>query len=412
MTKEKTQLVRKGALRRKESGRRQCQLESLGPEGSASLIGSARQAALVRYPRIILSYTCHAQLTPSFPTFSSCDSTMSDPSVFDTSDEPPPPAYEFSQQEFDQKINRAIETSRSEPPPPVQEEEWEVWDDAAFDAAIARLNLNDSSSSNSSSSAAAAALAESAPSSSSSSSAPKPNVVPLRIVKKSAHPSVPKAKERPSWYDEAQLGQEPASSSQNTAPQPQPQPQPQSRPLPSNVIPRQSEYPDREPTPPPMFTERDETIDGPPYEAVVMSYTPGDESRSPSPLASPVLPPPPPPPMAPIHMDDYLTPDPPPPRRSLPAARPQGSRPNPVAPAAHSAYRNPHQSLPAPNRPVARMSPRPSTTYSPYGDQGTTTHIPFNTQMAYNAVRKVVPPRVEEEEEPLPTQVDATAFYK
>lgn len=50
---------------------------------------------------------------------------MSDPADFE---EPPPPAYELIQQEFDQKILHALEASQSEPQPRFEGEEWEEWD--------------------------------------------------------------------------------------------------------------------------------------------------------------------------------------------------------------------------------------------------------------------------------------------
>ena len=44
---------------------------------------------------------------------------------FDSPEEPPPPAYDFSQQEFDQKISHALEQSRAVVD---EEDEWEVWE--------------------------------------------------------------------------------------------------------------------------------------------------------------------------------------------------------------------------------------------------------------------------------------------
>lgn len=46
-----------------------------------------------------------------------------------------PPAYELSQQEFDDKTSRAILTSHSDPPPKKFDTDgFEIWDDAIFDA--------------------------------------------------------------------------------------------------------------------------------------------------------------------------------------------------------------------------------------------------------------------------------------
>ncbi|KAL7282421.1 hypothetical protein ACG7TL_003892 [Trametes sanguinea] len=55
--------------------------------------------------------------------------------VIETSDSPPPPSYEISQHEFDHKTKRVLEQSAAEPPRPrVDDDGFEIWDDAVFEA--------------------------------------------------------------------------------------------------------------------------------------------------------------------------------------------------------------------------------------------------------------------------------------
>ncbi|KAI0719542.1 hypothetical protein C8T65DRAFT_43195 [Cerioporus squamosus] len=66
---------------------------------------------------------------------------MSDLAAYDAPPSPPPPSYEFSQTEFDQKTSRILEQSAAEPPQPrVDEDGFEIWDDAVFEAAIAGMD--------------------------------------------------------------------------------------------------------------------------------------------------------------------------------------------------------------------------------------------------------------------------------
>ena len=76
---------------------------------------------------------------------------MSELNDFDTPDSPPPPAYEFCQEEFDRKVSYAIEESQNQSAS-ADDEEWEVWDEAAFTAAASRLGLTDRGEGSSSSS--------------------------------------------------------------------------------------------------------------------------------------------------------------------------------------------------------------------------------------------------------------------
>ncbi|KAJ3005550.1 hypothetical protein NUW54_g4290 [Trametes sanguinea] len=76
-------------------------------------------------------------------------------SVIETSDSPPPPSYKISQHEFDNKTKRILEQSAAEPPRPrVDEDGFEIWDDAVFEAYalqddIRSLSIKDSISSGS-----------------------------------------------------------------------------------------------------------------------------------------------------------------------------------------------------------------------------------------------------------------------
>lgn len=66
---------------------------------------------------------------------------MSDPAAYDAPPSPPPPSYEISQGEFDQKTSRILEQSAAEPPRPrVDDDGFEIWDDAVFEAALAGID--------------------------------------------------------------------------------------------------------------------------------------------------------------------------------------------------------------------------------------------------------------------------------
>ncbi|KAI0081786.1 hypothetical protein K474DRAFT_1142550 [Panus rudis PR-1116 ss-1] len=67
------------------------------------------------------------------------------------SSSPPPPAYELTEQEYDQKVSVVVERSRVEASSSAvarqDDELWEIWDEAAFEAAAARTTVSNSSSS-------------------------------------------------------------------------------------------------------------------------------------------------------------------------------------------------------------------------------------------------------------------------
>lgn len=245
-----------------------------------------------------------------------------------------PPAYEFSQQELDQKVAAAVERSITT----VEEDrkkrvkkrsssgEFEKWDDEAYVQAARRLAERYSDGSSSSQQPIAS---EAGPSSSSSTVSyvqdtfqPDPyadepeaaqSVRPLSIQKKNKAAqqltveAKQSTKERPSWYNEAQLGGGSSASAQSPPPQ-----SANRRSLPSGGLQQpldnasvvsDSSDDDHNVLPPPPFAVVDNSLDGPAYERyashqrrqsgnqVVLRYS-GDLSASPppSPPVSPTMP--------------------------------------------------------------------------------------------------------------------------
>ncbi|KAH9943426.1 uncharacterized protein BXZ73DRAFT_97468 [Epithele typhae] len=239
---------------------------------------------------------------------------------------PPPPSYEISQHDFDQKTSHVIEQTANGPPPRrVDDEGFEIWDDALFDAArigVNNLSLNAGQSSRlsagssstspiappsfpdpkspygyppekgrappsavralpsmttnmgapshpgtSSGSHSFAASSQSPPQYAAPPLQPSPatDVRPLRVQKKPAR----QQKERPAWYREAGLGggSPPPSPLQSTV---------GSSSSRSGVPPLRRgltvfNATERDTTPPPEFSAVGPTLDGPPYE-VVLAY--------------------------------------------------------------------------------------------------------------------------------------------
>ena len=353
---------------------------------------------------------------------------MSDPSYFDTPDSPPPPAYEFCQQEFDQKVSHALEASEAEQHrvSNAQEDEWEVWDEEAFLAAAARLAISDNTTSPGASSSRAPP--DSAPMPVAPTSQPDPSpgsgngkarleygtvaegspglgehrtVQPLRIVKKSTqtpYAQSGKEKERPSWLEEAQLDGPPLP--QTIAHR--------AVPLVAEVR-RSDSLRSMSSTPPPEFTPVGPSLDGPPYEdapqpsGVVLTYVPGD-SRPASPLHSPVAAEAPLPHRS-ISPSQFSPPQSYNTRRSLPpppSPRSFSSSPGPQ-------NRGNHYSLPTPPRTTPQATPRPVNGY--------------NSKTSYAIPRVTFDPRVAyanekssyfdmAHQEPPPAKVDAAALYR
>ncbi|TBU32757.1 hypothetical protein BD311DRAFT_749684 [Dichomitus squalens] len=329
---------------------------------------------------------------------------MSDLAAFDPPPSPPPPSYEISQHEFDQKTSHVLEQSARDPPPRrVDEEGFEVWDEAIFEAALngmSTLSVGEASRPSHRRASSSSAAPTSTPGSghglgyslekerirsppqeppagsgygygaslgsgsgsrpyadsASSSSVPsstRQNVRPLRVQKR-----IRPQKERPAWYAEAGLG--------GGSPPPSPlEPQTQagssfSRPPPVQLQRGRTVMTsaDREGTPPPEFTPVGPSLDGPPYEdAIVMTYE--GEPLPPAPGANGTPEPP-----------AFSTPTPPSPltpASTLPAAEPahpirSQTPPAHSHPRPHSAAWQRHpvhsQSMPQ-NLPASSVSPVP-----------------------------------------------------
>lgn len=377
---------------------------------------------------------------------------MADHEDFDTPDSPPPPAYEFCQQEFDRKVSHALEASQAETrrESADEEDEWEVWDEAAFAAAAARLAVSDAPSGAASGSTSylrsppadvsvshlnTASGTEQAP------QGPSPGngkgksdgreddafygdasasggVQPLRIVKKAgaiAQPGSVKEKERPSWFAEAQLDAGPPRGASQPAASFRAQ------------VYRSDSIASRSDTPPPVFTPIGPSLDGPPYEAsgVVLTYTSAD-SRPASPLHSPVSA------QAsltgtPFVQSPIATHAPAVPythgrsgsgsRRSLPQPPQSQSQPQSPPPQSPSPARSlspavqtrpAHESLPAARRVLPSSgSPRPMSTFtarSVYDGP----RLAFDPKLAYTSAKSSL---FDSQQEPMPAKVDAAALY-
>jgi hypothetical protein len=187
---------------------------------------------------------------------------------------PPPPSYDLSQQEFDSKTRRILEASISDPDASDNraEEVWEVWDDAVFEKAQA---LEPHAGGSSSSTVISTSHSHKHPS----------NLPPV----KKRPVSVRRPKEKPSWLAEAGLSTE-SSSSALTQPS-----SPSSTDGHSNAhydilhsIVDDEDDEDRS-IPPPPWAAVGPSLDGPPFEEVVLSIPShrGRPSNPPSPLSSP-----------------------------------------------------------------------------------------------------------------------------
>ncbi|KAH9853460.1 hypothetical protein C2E23DRAFT_728219 [Lenzites betulinus] len=354
---------------------------------------------------------------------------------------PPPPAYEISQTEFDQKTEHVVAESAKEPPEPrVDEDGFEVWDDAVFAAALAgveSLSVGGSSSREIPSSATGTHPTSSYPREKaravSEQSPPRPANVrfasesvgssssqtrPLKVSKK-----MRPGKERPAWYDEAGLGAAPSSSSgartetartgtQAAAPAGDAQRRVARGPRRQLTVMNNTGdvvRDSREDTPPPEFTPVGPDLDGPPYEeAVVMSYDgpelePSDLDPAPpafDSLSMSYTPQPPPPPQQAPPQADHIRPH----AQSLPPAPPISTlHPN-----------RPHvdHAQTMPSAPPARQQPSsaaiPIKNYQPNAKYTSAPRVSFDHRMAYGKALPSVP----QDEEPLPQQVfGASAFY-
>lgn len=356
-----------------------------------------------------------------------------DNTIYSPADELPPPAYEITQDDFDRKTGRVIEESAREPPEPrVDEDGFEIWDEEAFEAALAAmgsLSVAEGVSSGQSSAGSdslpnyppekapklpeqSTPPAASPPVASGSSSAGSSSAQtrPLNLARKTRP-----GKERPSWFEEAGLGAATPSA---------PHVQPQSRadvPSQAEALSRAGRPPrrqltvmnrdgadlEREVTPPPEFTPVGPSLDGPPYESFTMSYD-GPELEPPD-----LLPPPP----AFDTLPERYTPRPSP----QPSPQPDHTRPHPAHALSLPATTpsplltaRPHvdhaQTLPA--APTSRVQPPPATNalkdYQPRAKLPGAPRLAFNPQLAYSKPLPSVP----QDEEPPPQTFDASAFYK
>ncbi|GJE84841.1 hypothetical protein PsYK624_009170 [Phanerochaete sordida] len=379
----------------------------------------------------------------------------------DVPDSPPPPAYEFCQEEYDRKVSHALETSQAEASRENEEtDEWEVWSEDVFATAAAILNISDAdapcgAASSSTSYPRSPPPADTSVSSSNTAASargqtPRPpspvpgngkaksdgredaldgdafgsgggGVQPLRIVKKAASmaPSgSAKEKERPSWLAEAQLDAGPPHAAA-----------PSSAGYRAQVW-RNDSIISRTDTPPPAFTPVGQSLDGPPYEGpgVVMTYTQAD-SRSASPLHSPVAT------QTSFVGAPFAHPPPAPPLQASPPARPYTHARS--ASGGRRMLPQPPQQLPQPQavRPLQSFSPppavqptiaeepapppprrtplpssgapRPMTTYTAHSVYSGP-RVAFDPKLAYTNARSSA---FDIQQEPMPTKVNAAALY-
>ncbi|THH15507.1 hypothetical protein EW146_g4979 [Bondarzewia mesenterica] len=252
---------------------------------------------------------------------------------------PPPPPYRLSQDEFDQKISQAIESSLSAPAPMriVDEDGWPIYDETAFEAVASSYRRSSGGSSSAQQHMGQDTWGKQglddvkAP-------VPTANTQPLRIRRRnnSSQKALQDPVARTRLVDSARSGSP--------------------RPHHSSLI-----SGDPRASPPPPFTPTGPSLDGPPFDDVVRLSWDGLDSRAASPLASP---------------QPSVTGD-------LPHVLPRFDRSGPSA----TSIRHQHLSLPPPSRPINRRgNPRPVTTdYTiPLGHHATaSSHLDFDPLSAY-----------------------------
>lgn len=274
-------------------------------------------------------------------------------------DELPPPAYEVSQEAFDQKTQQGIQASL-EPQDNVHDEIWEEWDEATFEANSRALPETPVSSS-SSAPTLPPVTAQQYPREKAPRPPPQqeePAVRPLRIVKKSQTAAYMKAVEARS-YKSNTLPDCPAPSSDEGA----------------SLARSFSILSVGRGTPPPVFEPVGPSLDGPDYHEVIMSHVPGN-SRPSSPMS--------------VLSDSYHPPVPPPPR--VVDSRPNMAMPPPPPP--------PVQHQPA-QRPMSTQALRPQYQQQPRRRVG------FDPMSAYKSKSAFTPGL-----DPTPERVDPSSFYK
>jgi hypothetical protein len=327
-------------------------------------------------------------------------------------DDIPPPAY--SEQEFDQKISIALDASLTTPTQTAEEEAWEEWNEAAFEAASRAVSGESGSSgpthvwSNQSAGGSASQRAETYPPEKGGLGVilPTPaSIEPLRIHKRSA--SNGKSGLSKTYFDgygENHNGSSSSSSKTKTNPDSYSQvgiggPAPRSIPHATQTtyhnVPLDDEADDFS-VPPPPFAPVEPNPDGTPI--VIMSYDPST-SAPPSPLSSPMAPH--------LQLPDH--------RHPFPQVLPQ--RPylqQPDGPPEGLVPRPSRQSLPAPPRPSNQhlgqpLGKRPSTMLGPTPMQ----RMGFNPPVIHNkrgGLPLLLP--VQQHTQPYAQSFNANAFYK
>lgn len=260
----------------------------------------------------------------------------------------PPPAYELTQEDYDRKTSQVVSSSASDPIGPI-EEEWEDWDEAAFEAAFeaARNNANASASSSSSTPIQPTFHPEKV-----SIVQEEPAVRPLRIVKKpQSGPSTHVySKATEAYGNHEPLAPPPASGSLHL-------PEPSvSRSMSMMTTGRR--------TPPPAFEPMGPSLDGPEYQEVV------EQPPMPAPRAS----------------------------RSIVESQIHAPRTNSLSPA--SAQRQPLANAPP------RIPQRPMNQYPPPQRRHVALPHNFDPMAAYHRPLSRTPTQAQ------PGKVDASAFYK
>ncbi|KAI0254896.1 hypothetical protein BJV78DRAFT_1183723 [Lactifluus subvellereus] len=264
---------------------------------------------------------------------------MSNSPPVSPTDPVPPPSYQISQEEFDQKTSQAIQLSSSASSVAVDEDGWPIYNAAAFEAVVESYEP------------------EHSPPASSSAG----------IVGYGADSSRPGRQKRPS----------PVKLPSPTHPMKSKNPERRRR-SPQHDRDFPSEH--RVATPPPPFTPTGPSLDGPPFEEVVrLSYN-GSGSRDTSPLEPPY---PPSPrsrplsqtsqPVAPLRVSPHRFSDP----QTHTVSNPHPFyRPTPIRPDVPL--------LPNPTSTITRVEFDPQMAYSRYGDVGNHTSIQAGATAFYN----------------------------
>lgn len=189
---------------------------------------------------------------------------------------PPPPTYELSQEHFDSKISLALAASAA-----VDDDGFEIWDEAAFEAAANVASSGEGGSSSIGNEGSYSRSSQGFSSRKVQQHAVGRTVPPVHDVKEllraegAEHPDITSERAWTATENSHRPLPAPGASSLEHAPT-------------YRRVDTRRRPPVRELTPPPEFTPIGASLDGPPYEGsvVTMSYVPSD-SRPASPLYSP-----------------------------------------------------------------------------------------------------------------------------